>query len=363
MDNLGLKVGVPRGLLYYEYYPLWAAFLEALGFEVTVSPDTNKRIVDLGVTASVDEACLPVKIYLGHARYLAERVDTLFAPRMVSVEPRTYICPKLMGLPDMLKARVEGDYSVLDPCVDLSRGRARLDEALIRFGDEYGASEKAVREALRAGLSSHESHKRLTMRHNGILGLCRDWSKDDITVGILGHTYNVLDEFVGMGLIRHLVDLGARPITAEAYGDHITARYANAGRKRLFWTLERRILGAGMKWLTTRDVDGIVVLVSFGCGPGSFISDLICREAARLGTIPVMVLSLDEHSGDAGTMTRIEAFIDTIKWRKTGLDSDISASWRSSHTVPSLPGSAGHDYSCSASYDQEDHGSGDPLLA
>ena len=56
----------------------------------------------------VDEACLPVKAFFGHVAYLAGKADALFVPRFVSIEHGAFICPKLMGLPDMIRARVPG---------------------------------------------------------------------------------------------------------------------------------------------------------------------------------------------------------------------------------------------------------------
>ncbi|MHA1717395.1 MAG: acyl-CoA dehydratase activase-related protein, partial [Promethearchaeota archaeon] len=58
-----LKVGIPRSLLYFKFYPLWKTFLEELGAEIIVSPKTNKKIVERGVELGFNELCLPIKIY------------------------------------------------------------------------------------------------------------------------------------------------------------------------------------------------------------------------------------------------------------------------------------------------------------
>ena len=42
-----MKIGIPRGLLYYYYFPLWKTFYENLGFKIILSPETNKSILDL----------------------------------------------------------------------------------------------------------------------------------------------------------------------------------------------------------------------------------------------------------------------------------------------------------------------------
>ena len=59
-------------------------------------------------------------------------------------------------------------------------------------------------------------------------------------------------------------------------------------------------------------VDGIIYLSSFSCGVDAFVSDML---RLHLGDIPFMVLKLDEHKGNAGLETRIEAFVDMLERR------------------------------------------------
>ena len=72
-------MGIPRALLYYEYYPLWKTF-EELGAEVVLSAKTNKKIIESGLTYCVNEACLPVKIFHGAVSDLIGKVDCVFCP-------------------------------------------------------------------------------------------------------------------------------------------------------------------------------------------------------------------------------------------------------------------------------------------
>ena len=98
-------------MFYYYYYPLWREFFQNVGMEVMLSPETNKAILDNGIKATLSEACLPVKVFFGHVIALADQVDYLFVPRITRVEPKAYICPKFMGLPDMLRARLHNPAS------------------------------------------------------------------------------------------------------------------------------------------------------------------------------------------------------------------------------------------------------------
>ncbi len=80
------KVGIPRALHYYNYFPLWKTFFTELGAKVVLSPPTNRRVLDAGVKHASSEVCLPVKVYLGHIDALRHEVDYLF--RAAPGDPR-----------------------------------------------------------------------------------------------------------------------------------------------------------------------------------------------------------------------------------------------------------------------------------
>ncbi len=77
------KIGMPQALLYYRYYPAWNRFFDELNCEVITSKESNKRILDSGVSLAVDEACLPVKLFLGYVDYLKDKVDYLYPELLV----------------------------------------------------------------------------------------------------------------------------------------------------------------------------------------------------------------------------------------------------------------------------------------
>src|SRR5690606_34530103 len=85
--------------MYYEYYPFWAGFFYKLGIELVTSPVTNREIMEAGLKKAPDETCLPVKILVGHLTVL-DKMDGIFLPRLVSMEENTYLCPKILGLPE-----------------------------------------------------------------------------------------------------------------------------------------------------------------------------------------------------------------------------------------------------------------------
>ena len=84
--------------------------------------------------------------------------------------------------------------------------------------------------------------------------------------------------------------------------------------ERPYWTCEREIIGAGSYYLRN-GVDGIISVAAFGCGPDSLMVELLQRQA-RQQNMPFLNLVLDEHTAEAGIITRLEAFIDMTRRKK-----------------------------------------------
>ncbi|MBA7630364.1 hypothetical protein ES703_37886 [subsurface metagenome] len=83
---MAIRVGIPRALLYYRFYPLWKTFFTELGAEVIVSEPTTQEIFRKGLKKFIGDTCLPMKLVFGHVITLADKVDYLFIPRLVSIE-------------------------------------------------------------------------------------------------------------------------------------------------------------------------------------------------------------------------------------------------------------------------------------
>ena len=62
--------------------------------------------------------------------------------------------------------------------------------------------------------------------------------------------------------------------------------------------------------------------MAFGCGPDSLMMDMVRRHSVRLESTPFMCLTLEEHTAEAGVVTRLEAFTDMIN-RKNRKDSEV----------------------------------------
>jgi predicted nucleotide-binding protein (sugar kinase/HSP70/actin superfamily) len=87
--------------------------------------------------------------------------------------------------------------------------------------------------------------------------------------------------------------------------------------KEIYWSSGREIVGSLFHFLSG-GVDGVVFLTSFKCGIDALLQEFIKRRLKVLGgpSLPLLILSLDEHTSREGLMTRLEAFRDVVEQRK-----------------------------------------------
>jgi predicted nucleotide-binding protein (sugar kinase/HSP70/actin superfamily) len=316
------KVGIPRGLFYYKYFPLWKTFMEELGAEIVVSDYTSKKILDVGVKTCIDETCLPVKVYHGHIASLKDKVDYLFVPRFTSISKNEYVCPKFGGLPDMVRHSFKDLPVIIDTEVNLRKSNRNAMKAALEVGSYFSDNKRKVKEAfLKATVKYKEFRVNL---EKGIIpsdiwvkgrGNLNKTIENPLNILIIGHVYNLYDNYINMDMAHKLLNAGVNIITVDMIKEKIINERVGILNKRLFWNFGRQAMGSALYALENEVVDGIIYIMSFGCGVDSFMSDLVERKVREGKNIPFMVLTLDEHSGEAGMDTRLEAFIDMIRWR------------------------------------------------
>ncbi|MFN2341318.1 MAG: acyl-CoA dehydratase activase-related protein, partial [Halanaerobium sp.] len=94
------KIGIPRALLYYYYFPFWLKLFSELDIEPVISDNTSRDLLDQGVKKSLSEICVPIKVMVGHLLNLDQKdVDYIFLPRFRSIRKDIVLCPKFLGLP------------------------------------------------------------------------------------------------------------------------------------------------------------------------------------------------------------------------------------------------------------------------
>ena len=324
-----MRVGIPRGLFYYHLFPQWKSFFNNLGWEVITSPPTHKEMANAGILAAVSEACFPVKVLYGHILELAEQeVDLIFMPRLVSIEPRSYICPKFMGIPDMLKAQIQELPPLIDLCIDVSRDERDLFRELDNWARKVGLKPGRVRMAWTESTRATHTLEAICRQGHTLEEGIRIWEgrpvvrpdPGDLTIGILGHCYTLNDRFISLGIFERLRELGVSSVTNEMLDPGEVDQAAAALPKRVFWTVGRKMVGTALLLDQDEGVDGLIYMTCFGCGPDSMIAKIIERRMNK----PFMLLTVDEHSGEAGAVTRLEAFCDMLRrQRRLGIENNL----------------------------------------
>lgn len=368
---MDVKIGIPRSLFYYKFISLWETFFVELGAEVVVSDPTNKRILDDGVKTCVDEACLPIKLFHGHVINLMNRVDYILVPRFTSISKKEYICPEFGGLPDMVRHTLKGLPALIDTEINMRSSDSGAMKAAIETGEKLGVSKRSAKAAYRAALGNYYDFKNQV--HCGIIPFSIDrgtkdrgtvlpvrgqgdgspvWNIEERTVppvslgertvpsvavpsvvpmvarmkiAVIGHPYNIYDKYISMNIIGKLNKYGVDVVTIEMVDERDINRQASRLSKPMFWNYGRNAYGASLHMAASGEIDGIICVTSFGCGIDSFVNDLIERKVRREYQIPFITITIDEHSGEAGFNTRLEAFIDMLHWRRLH-ENNISAS-------------------------------------
>lgn len=299
-----MRVGIPRALLFHHYGECWLDFLDAIGAEPVVSEETNSDIIAAGAVRADNETCLPVKVFSGHLLTLRDSVDAILVPRVVSQEHGTCACPKFMGLPDLARSLDTDLPPILSPRMDLSDRRCL-------WAREWYAAARALGGGRVASVSAVGGLLRRLRGHDVRTGAGP--VEGGISVGVAGHLYNVNDNRVSLDLLDRIRGLGAAPVTVEQVHPGRARAEANTIPRKIFWGFERRLAGAVLHWSRTASVSGILFVTSFACGPGSMVGALLEHQLQEEASVPLMTITLDEHSAEAGLVTRLEAFIDMLR--------------------------------------------------
>ncbi len=302
-----IKVGIPRALLFYEYAPLWISFFNDVGAEVIVSDKSNKRILNNGTIYTVEDACIPVKLYNGHVLYLKDKVDYLFIPRIMGVYEKEYICPKFCGLPEVVKYSIKDLPKLINTKIDLTKS-SNMKDAILNMGSYITTDKKRIISAYEKALIKYNEHKS-SMKNTYI-------NEQNEQIMIMGHPYILYDEYLNMNVIKKLKSYGYSCITPDNLDDDLVNEYANSYPGKIFWLFFRKMLGSCLYLIENNFFDGVIYISSFGCGIDSVVAETIERRLRRETNIPFMLMTIDEHSGEAGFNTRLEAFIDMLEWRK-----------------------------------------------
>lgn len=312
----GPVVGIPRMLLLNDYLPFWKTFFSALGCNIVISDHTNRTIINKGLDASLAESCFPSKAGLGHIRFLLDKgVDFVFIPSFIRFPSGTgrrkwsQACPYTQAMPYMARASLNFDgVKAIEPKLYLNDIRL-FKGGIAEIAKMLGKGKRHAFHAIElADKAQAEFHRSLQERGRDVLSKLRAGEK---ALVLIGRSYNALDVGMNMNLPAKIRDLGVQAIPMDFLPlDTIDL----SGWEGMYWRSGRKILAAA-RFIREHPQLYPVYVTNFGCGPDSFISHFFRRE---MGDRPFLQLEIDEHNADAGLITRVEAFLDTLKASRNG---------------------------------------------
>jgi predicted CoA-substrate-specific enzyme activase len=309
------SIGIPRTLFYWEWLPFFATLLHELGYQPVLSGDSNKKLIARGASLMVTETCLPLKAAHGHVAQLLDRgVETVLLPQIYdlpSLDPQqstTTICPFVQGLPWTIRSAIDfpgREAKLLSPVLRLGREAGDNGTGWREFAGMLGVGMRRMKRALqKAGSVQDRFRDSLRQRGKEIL---REVERGRTCLLLVGRPYNAMDPGLNMDLSQKLRKQGILGLPLdflplEEEGHHISG-------ENMYWGYGQKILAAAHLLRRYPNLHP-VFMTNFSCGPDAFILHFF---QDILGSRPFLELEIDEHTADAGVVTRLEAFWDSIR--------------------------------------------------
>ncbi len=313
------EIGIPFCMFFHEFIPLWATFLSELGIRPVLSEETNKTVIKKGVEAVVSEFCFPVKIAHGHVLSLIEKgAKRILIPSFIDQPPlvegvkRSFNCPFSQTLPYSISPAIDFEaYGVeaLKPVIRMGRGKDIEAKDFVALGKMLGKGSRASRKAWEKAKEAQEEF----FRKQKELGkkVLESLPEGSPSMVIVGRPYNTYDLAANLDIPKKLRKLGVNVIPMD-FLPIDEEKELDEELKEMYWKYGQKIMKTAS--IVRKDPRLYAVYITnFGCGPDSFITHFF-RKA--MGGKPFLQLEIDEHSADAGLITRCEAFLDSLKNNK-----------------------------------------------
>ena len=139
---------------------------------------------------------------------------------------------------------------------------------------------------------------------------CYQLKTDKLKILVVGHAYNIEDNYIGKPILKMLEDMGVNLIYSNLLPPEKTNCYSKKISKDLYFKYNKENIGAIE--MVKRQIDGVLFFTVFPCGPDSIANELAMRKIK----LPYLNLIVDDLDSLTGFETRIESFIDIIKERK-----------------------------------------------
>ncbi len=323
------KIGIPLALASWQLLPLFSRFFKELGFEVILSGKTSKETIRKGVESVTAQPCFPVKVAYGHVVELIEKgVDYIFLPSVVSAagpfeeNKHNHFCPYVQSFPYMVRSAFEGktdNSKLLIVPIRLGEGDKITKKTFAHIGKQLNISSRDIYAAIEKGSKAQQNFEQsLLEKGREILANIKEGEKLFVLVS---RPYNGCDEGISLELSKKFTDAGVEIFPMEMLDLKKAPLTDKELHNQIYWTYGQKIL-RGAEIISRDNRLFAVYLSNFSCGPDSFLMPFF---KDIMGSKPCLQLEIDEHSADAGVVTRIEAFLESLKNYKQSLPAPSSS--------------------------------------
>jgi len=313
-----MTIGIPRALIYWKQPHFWETFFENLGVKILLSPETNKEIVEMGVKVSDPETCFAEKVFFGHLLWLDGKCDYIFTPRLKTNKEKLEYCPKFFGIPDLAKILVKSP--ILTETFD--EKKERFEKTLKRLGRKLNKNQREIEGAAKIAFLKENELKEREKED-----FLKEMETKERKIVLVSHPYNLYDDYVNLGVKEKLEKLGAQPIFIDEVPINETRSpnserssperqgsgrvgVRNEGYPKFHWEFGKEIMEK-IDTVLDYSIAGAIEISSFQCGCDAVLKEFV-EKKFKQNKISFLYLLIDEHTGEAGIQTRLEAFMDTI---------------------------------------------------
>ena len=316
------SVGIPRVLNMYENYPFWVTFFTKLGFQVVLSPQSTRKIYELGIESIPSESeCYPAKLAHGHVTWLIhQNVDFIFYP-CIPYERNEfpdsnnhYNCPIVTSYAENIKNNVDeitsGQMRFLNPFMSFASEETLSSQLVKTFTKEFAIPESEIRDAVSEGWKEL-AVVRMEMRKKGeeVLKYMEETGKRGIVLA--GRPYHV-DPEINHGIPELINSYGIAVLTEDSI-----SHLQEVERPLIVmdqWMYHSRLYAAA-NYVKTRDDLDLIQLNSFGCGLDAVTTDCVNDILTKSGKI-YTCLKIDEVNNLGAARIRIRSLLSAIRVRE-----------------------------------------------